>query len=783
MAAPADFDTAQLRAGLAAIKRGDYAGAIAHLRQVKAGQRHEQAQMALVVSLEKTGDGAAAIAHCQPLLQSAKPETRQWAERSLTTLQKRFPAGRTTLANTGPAPGLKQAPAPPRWQPLSPVPPSRWTWAGLALLLIWACLSFQGAIAGPSFLLAYRGWVTGAIAALLLGLGWLTHRRLARDWEPLGLRLQEALTVIGVAWFVPYSVGMLLDWLNGILVKLPLAKPWVPPSHDWLAWLGIVALLPLLGLPWAAGGLVRLHHAWTVLSPESLVSISPKTQDLWQQLRRRHGVAPPRLLKLDSPVPFIVSYGHRPRNLSILLSQGLLDRLNAEEIAALMAGELGHLHNQATVVLPWLVVLLQLPFSLYWWLSRLGDYCQAKLQTPLDVGFRFLFRAGLISGGGLGAIAYGAFKLWRWPLLWLARSRTRAGDRAAADCLADPNAYSRALLAYGQALAAAITAEQQTPAMVEAWELLLPVGLPEALSLNLAATAFPLEERLLGDAASPYRSWLSLNNAHPPLGDRLALLGHWARQQGAPAEVDLPLTATALLNPGAALMANTWEKRRLALGRSFAAWGPLLYQGFPFFGLLLGLALGYGLWALGATASVLGHWRFDWLWGDRRLIWGCIPLGIGLGLTLRTNRFFPQRVQHQADLEGALRSLQPITTLPLDAEPVILPGQLGGRPGVANWLGQDLLLLTQQGPLRLHWCSPLGPAGNLWPGFLRPNRLVGQEVVVSGWLRRGTTLWLDVEQIKTMGGGRSSQRGHPLWAAVMVGLLFLWAWVIFLSPG
>ncbi|NJR70300.1 MAG: hypothetical protein HC771_17930 [Synechococcales cyanobacterium CRU_2_2] len=174
----------------------------------------------------------------------------------------------------------------------------------------------------------------------------------------------------------------------------------------------------------------------------------------------------------------------------------------------------------------------------------------------------------------------------------------------------------------------------------------------------------------------------------------------------------------------------------------------------------------------------------DWVLGDRNLIWGLIPMGMGLGLIVRTNGFFPQKARRETVIAIAARELlSDSQRLPLAAAPIEFKGKLIGRPQVGNWLGQDLLLQTNDGLLRLHWCSPLGPAGNLWPRFLRPSRLIGREVRVTGWLRRGATVWLDIEQLQTLSGGRSSQRGHPMWAAVMAAIAVLWGSLILLKMG
>ena len=894
MAASADPNKTQLKLGLEAAKNKDYAVAIAHLRQVKPSPSYEQAQQALVIALGKTGQTEAAIARCQPLLNSAKPKTRQWAKSSLAKLQNRAtatvqdispptsnqpvnagesetrnqpkspaapaatpapqqeqakadiaaapPKSQTQAKTTAPpaskrpaalakltafippilkglgksrlgqshqgksrlgkpsAPSViptsrdlpptaiqsptlpfNNAPAPQRWKPLPPLATSRWSWAGLFMLSLWALRLIKDAQFWPSFIVDYSIWVVGVVGAIAYGIIWINHRNLARSIGPLKLRLQEILTILAIGWLVPFSIPTAIRLLNSILKKIPFWNPYIQPPSDLKEVLLFVGLPILMALPWTVSFLLRLYGPWQTLTPEELEAISPATKPLLRKFfRSQHNVKLPKLLCIDSPIPLITSYGHRPRNARIILSQGLIARLNNEQIAALIAGELGHINSQTFVVLPWLNAFLQLPFGIYGVLFRIGNICQTKLKTPMDAGWRFLYRSGLVLSGLFGAIAYGFFKLWRWPLLWISRQRLAYGDRTAVNLLGDPNTYSRALMAYGQALSDAVATTEQTPPILEAFELVLPLGLPDALTASFAPTALPREERFGWDAASPYRRWLSLNNSHEPLGDRLAHIASYAKPGPVSQEVELATQSTSVLNPFAVLKAKANQRRKL-LNETFATWKPLLYQGFPFYGAVLGLALGFGLWALGATVSLFGGWWFDWVYGDRQLLWGCIPLGVGIGLIIRTNDFFPQRASREGSPVAAVQTLMPDPSkLPIAAEPVEFSGKLVGRPGVANWLGQDLLLLSEQGPLRLHWCSPLGPAGNLWPKFLRPSFLLNREVIVSGWLRRGATLWLDVEQIRTANGGKSSQRGHPMWAAVMAGIAILWSIVILL---
>ncbi|HEY9909892.1 MAG TPA: tetratricopeptide repeat protein, partial [Thermosynechococcaceae cyanobacterium] len=78
-----------LEAGLTAFKQGNYAEAIVLLQS--APLAHVQAQMGLVIAYARTGEPTQAAALCRSLRQSDNVQLRQWAEKTLASLAKRFP--------------------------------------------------------------------------------------------------------------------------------------------------------------------------------------------------------------------------------------------------------------------------------------------------------------------------------------------------------------------------------------------------------------------------------------------------------------------------------------------------------------------------------------------------------------------------------------------------------------------------------------------------------------------------------------------------------------------
>ncbi len=633
------------------------------------------------------------------------------------------------------------------WISLGPAPTPGWVWLGLELLLVWGVLALVGALALP------WGWGL-ALETLVVGLAiWQRNRLTALG--PMELRLVEVLTVLAFGAVVAASLGPIGSGLARVGLIIPLGL------HLWILLTGVT-----LASPWLWDGL--LCWIWKA-EPLALVDLQEKHPEMLRLIRRGLGTqVSPRLWLVPSPVPIALSYG-LGRWTRLVLSQGSFDRLSGPELTAIVAGQVAQV-QQRSVVLPVLNLLLLLPYGVYWQCSAWGDHWLAQTQKPGDAGLRGL-RSVILWLCALGAaLGYGLFKLWRWPLLGLGRSRLFWADRGAADLCGDPNAYARGLITIAQGQVKAMRRGQRLPGLLEGLELLLPIGPFSALSLSQMS---PLQA-VKTDCAHLYRGPLSLNQAQPALGDRLRWLNGYGARSGRKPEVLLPKVDPSLtLNPWALRGLPLSQRRSAMLAWVDRGW-PLLLQGAPLVGAIAGGLAVLLLWWVAGLGSYLGMASLDPIFGDDQMLRGGVVLGVGVGLLVRTNRFFEPRSPLQVGTyDAALEQLlNDVRATPLRSRSIDIQGKLIGRSGVANWLGQDLMLDTGDRLIRLHWCSPLGPLGNLWPGFLRPTMLLGRSVTVTGWLRRGATVWIDVEQLRT-DRGRTAQRGHPMWAAVMAGGILL----------
>jgi hypothetical protein len=160
-------------------------------------------------------------------------------------------------------------------------------------------------------------------------------------------------------------------------------------------------------------------------------------------------------------------------------------------------------------------------------------------------------------------------------------------------------------------------------------------------------------------------------------------------------------------------------------------------------------------------------------------------IGFGIGTWLRVNRLFPDftpgAVRQQPPLSHLLKD---VNAIPVDTIPVRLQGKLIGRSGVSNWLGQDLLLQTEQGVIKLRYASALGIIGNLFlqSAQIRPDALSGRYIQIVGWFRRSVLSWIDLDYLSTQHRNRI-QANSPISATLLGLAAVLWGMWLLLFGG
>ncbi len=216
------------------------------------------------------------------------------------------------------------------------------------------------------------------------------------------------------------------------------------------------------------------------------------------------------------------------------------------------------------------------------------------------------------------------------------------------------------------------------------------------------------------------------------------------------------------LSPSLALKSQRSQGRPARL--TSAQWRTLILQGGAWSGLVVGGAIGLLLWLVGAISLTLDWPLLVWLYRDTSVLIGLPLIGAATLNLLRINGFFPDLPPSAALTPGAIDQWSSeISLLPLDSLPTKLTGMLTGRPALANWLGQEWRLQTEDGSLQLHHAGYLGPFSRGLEKYRH------QPIQVLGWFRRGYYPWVDLSQISTakLGSSRSFvEAQHPIWNVV-----------------
>ncbi|WP_236849413.1 M48 family metallopeptidase, partial [Chlorogloeopsis fritschii] len=568
------------------------------------------------------------------------------------------------------------------------------------------------------------------------------HAGRAKVWQPLPkrglklLRLLEVGTFIALFWVLRALVMWAMKFINDILVKLPFVEPIQLLYRNPTSLLLILLLLLMCVSPWLLDWLLIEFYGQKPLEKDTLNRYSKEAVRVLQRYCQQRGWQIPKLRVLPIAAPIAFTYGHLSRKARIVVSQGLLEQLAEDEIATIYASQLGHIaHKDCTIMS--LVLLVTIPvYLLYQQIAKWSDEASQVWRTVFGV---------------LASIIYGFWCLFVGTALWLSQVRLYYSDRVGAEVTGNPNGLVRALLKIAIGITDDVQQQEHTSWQLESLNIVMPVGYKQSLCLGTIAPYTTFESFLMWDCFNPYRWWFVINNTHPLMGDRLKRLCRIARHWHIAPELYLE------------------SQQPFSIKRQ-----SFLLQIAPFLGIPLGIVCAVLIWVVWQTAFALKLLNLKWIYDDWRYVIGCMVIGFSIGILLRMNSFFPDikptTVQTDEHLPELLTNP---TALPIDSVGVRLVGKLLGRQGISNYFGQDLILQSPTGLIKLHQASWFGKS-------LKAQDLIGRQVTVTGWLRRGATPWIDIQTLQTQ-SGKTAPSFHPICSVALAVALEVWGAYILLT--
>src|SRR5262245_37095221 len=474
----------------------------------------------------------------------------------------------------------------------------------------------------------------------------------------------------------------------------------------------VINLLIWLISPWLSDLTLRWFNRLEFLDDATVKQRYPGIHQLTHQVADEYRFSAPRIGFITDRNPTAFTYGLLRSNARIVVTQGIFEFLNEEEQRAVVAHELGHIVNRDFILMTMAGMLVQILYQLYAAFAKSQRSSSSKEGNKLAV---------------IGLIALVGYYIGIYLLLYLSRTREYLADAFSAGRV-EPRHLASALvkIAYG---IVAVEDTEATQSLLRSTRHLGVVDVKNAqysglLAESTASNPGAAAEAMLFDTYNPWAGLIQLNSTHPLTGRRVAHLGEIAKEKGQ-AFADYDVEAAAA---------------RVHLDRG-KLWGQFLAE------LLLLIApLLFGL-----VAAVLGAWQLA-------------PAAIALGVLATLPFRYPFRTPAPSTVMGLMGDPG---ASPVRGQPVRLDGKAIGRVSPGFVAGEDVIFQDKTGLMAVDFRSMLGVIGNLFAGWKRVPKHLGEEGNATGWFRRSMGGYLVLRELKTSAG---SLRAKPFFWQVVLSL-------------
>ncbi|WP_271253576.1 M48 family metalloprotease [Pseudanabaena sp. Chao 1811] len=671
-----------LKAGKEALLRKHYTEAIAILTEYSQGcddptsKDYVQSQIWLVSAYKKTGRADKAIAICEQLETYADPQLQKWAQKSLITL-------RAILADP-PDDRIK------RNEDVASViksNPRRYRKKNVTLAL-------------PS------RYTYFFIAAILFTI----------------------LSIVGLQFLIGYGISLIFTdtFTNTWLIAISIVT-------------FVISILVFFMSPWIIDITQKQYHRIQWITLADLDEKSPEAVEVIEDFCEKYNIFVPRLGWIEDDAPVAFTYGVISNSARIIVSRGLFECLDDDEIAAVYAYQLGRIRNKSFAVLTFISAPVQILYYLYVLLSR-RSYRTKSAKQVWQIAATF---------------ANVLYSLSNYLLVWLSHTSTIVSDRFASEVTGNPNALARALpkmarqmLPYNQPAMPTNRLLESTRALgICDRQTMTAIGLAMEIA-HVGQTDQDPYRVFLWELFNPWRRWLEIHSTHPLIGKRLKFLSGYSKQLGLLTEYDFE-----------ELLKEEKKLNKNRLYRNF--WRDLLIQISPFIGV-----------AISIIASTLLYQLFN-----RWLLLSFSLIGLGLGFMFQGSLRYPD-FRKVADTDLVSLLTDPYASY-VQGAPVQIPGELLGYGTDEFYIGYSLRLEDQGGLAFLNYI----PNFRQWiidPSSTIKNLelLCDRSVLASGWFRRGKFPIIDLSTLQPIMEDRPNQRAslisyHQFWNNIGSSILVL----------
>ncbi|UCG05567.1 MAG: M48 family metalloprotease [Desulfobacterales bacterium] len=446
----------------------------------------------------------------------------------------------------------------------------------------------------------------------------------------------------------------------------------------------------------------------------------------------------PRMGIILDGAPNAFTYGHTPNNARVVVTQGLMDLLNEEEVKAVVAHEIGHAKHWDMLIMTAAQLVPLILYYIYRTLIRMKSEGEDKSEGP---------RVAIAIG------AYVLFIVSQYVVLWLSRTREYFADRFAGEVTQNPSNLASGLVKIGYGLAGKKSEKKKEDKddRKPGLEAVGALGIFDPKSgVAMAVSSLPSvsaaqsmgdeidKENLRGamkwDLWNPWAKYYEINSTHPLIANRLNHLGKQSEVLGTEPYISFDET------------------------KPESYWDEFLVDVFFLFLPQLTFVAGLAVFFVTGNAFWIGAGIF----------------GSGISSFLKAKFSYPSEIFPDLSISSLLKKVKVSNVRPVACK---TRGTIIGRgiPGLI-W-SEDFVMQDETGIIFLDYRQPI-PLWDFFFGLLRRAKYTNLKAEVAGWYRRAPVPYIELKSIKAAGEKERkcyTYLAKYIWAAVLaaIGLILM----------
>lgn len=406
----------------------------------------------------------------------------------------------------------------------------------------------------------------------------------------------------------------------------------------------------------------------------------------------------PRIGYIDDGAPNAFTYGHTKNNARVVLTRGIFELLNEEEVKAVVAHELGHASHYDMLFMTVAQLVPLVLYAIYELLRGRDNDSDSKAQL-------------------IAYIAYFLYLISNYIILALSRTREYYADSFSIEETKNPSALASALVKIGFGLSTAETNEKHSAAKSNTLGI-FDVKASKALVVGSTDEKGEVSKDHIKDAMkweqwNLWAKWYQFNSTHPLISNRLKAISKRCPEFNQKPYIEFDL------------------KKEESYVDDFLI--ELLINFLPTLLLIIAVVLG----VINASVEFVNMG---------------VVIGVGLLLVLFASYIkFRRRYSKKPFDDRTVRSLLgEVKVSHITSIPCTLEGTIIGRGNPGCIFNEDFIIKDKTGIIFLDYNQPLNIINKIFALF-KSKEYFDKTIKVRGWYRRSPVPYVEIKEYEIDG--------------------------------